>query len=181
MLDTFSNDQPAPATGESSPTLSLTSSPIKRMSEPVHLGPPRTTLSISIVPKDHGQSSFGAFPYDFSYDVTPSSLPTFSTSIYDSFKPVQPRPITVINPIITFVSPSPVAAYSAFSVLLDGVNVHSEVSNLLTSPEEDLGNITATRTNSWFYYSRLVPNYWQQLCASPGTSRLHQNMNAKRN
>ncbi|KAK0468858.1 hypothetical protein IW261DRAFT_1012673 [Armillaria novae-zelandiae] len=141
------------------------------------------SASVPITPTDE-VASFG-FPshekqnsdnhgrHNYCIDILPddaahrhSSATTSASAITDNARRIsdEPRPIRAIDPTLAFVSRSPIAANSNFTVLVDGVVVFSEMSSLTlrdTPPVE-----AAPGTDSLLYTTPLVPGYWKTISES---------------
>jgi len=98
---------------------------------------------------------------------TPTSSPLSSTFPASTFHHSQPRPISVIDPTVTFTSRSSMAAHSFFTVLRDGQAVHSETAEVsLLSTSVDAG---PSDIDCIFYYTApLVPTFWANICQDRG-------------
>jgi hypothetical protein len=101
---------------------------------------------------------------------TPVSSPLASNFPASAFHHSQPRPISVIDPTVTFTSRSSMTAQSFFTVLRDGQAVHSETADVnLLSTSVDAG---PSDIDCIFYYTApLVPNFWTNICQDRG--KLH--------
>ncbi|KAK0497458.1 hypothetical protein EDD18DRAFT_154625 [Armillaria luteobubalina] len=97
----------------------------------------------------------GHSPLRHSFEAVPSK-PSYHRRIILSAD----RPLGTLSPTVTFTSsrPTPASTFSSFTVYLNNVPVHSEVSPLLPHVEE---------TNTALYYAyraRFLPEYWTHLC-----------------
>ncbi|KAG6917251.1 hypothetical protein DXG01_003283 [Tephrocybe rancida] len=147
----YNNYRSSSDTDSSSDSSSMPSTPIDGSTDFRSAGPsqPRTMISIDILP-----------PYQ-----APSSLlntPTEWDSTGDVLHPSQrPRPFHMIDPTITFVGPSTVAAESSFVVYSAGVVTFSETTQLTAA------GVAPERTDGALLYSTaLVPNFWSKIAAS---------------
>ena len=101
----------------------------------------------------------------------PRSPPTTPTSPLSSTSPTfrhsQLRPISALDPIVTFTSCSAILAHSSFTVLYDGQAIYNEMADVnLLSTSAVAG---ATNTDRFFYYAApLVPAYWSTICGDRG-------------
>ena len=119
---------------------------------------PRTVVAIEILPD--GASSYS--PHS-SPSTTPTSSPLSSTFPASTFRQSQPRPISVIDPTVTFTSRSSMVAHSFFTVLRDGQIVHNETAEVnlhSTSVEAGPSDIDCT----FYYTAPLVPGFWATIC-----------------
>jgi hypothetical protein len=113
-----------------------------------------TTVNIDILPKGCSWS--------------PESFTTSSSGSSDeenaSFRATShPRPLHLINPTVTFFSPSHIVASSFFSVIIDNTIVHTEIVPLVeTSPPPN------GKQEGSLFSAALVPEYWERLCSSQG-------------
>jgi len=100
---------------------------------------------------------------------TPASSPLSSTFPASSLHHSQPRPISVIDPTVTFTSRSSMTAQSFFTVQRDGQAIHSETANVnLLSTSVDAG---PSDIDCIFYYTApLVPSFWRTICQDRGQS-----------
>ncbi len=75
------------------------------------------------------------------------------------------RPLGTLSPTVTFTSSRPTSAstFSSFTVYVNNVPVHSEVSPLLPHVEE------ANPALCYAYRARFLPEYWVHLCEGYGT------------
>lgn len=75
------------------------------------------------------------------------------------------RPLGTLSPTVTFTSSRPTSAstFSSFTVYVNNVPVHSEVSPLLPHVEE------ANAALCYAYRARFLPEYWVHLCEGYGT------------
>lgn len=119
-------------------------------------------MAIEILPE--GANSYSPRS---SASTTPTSSPLSSTFPAPTFHHSQPRPISVIDPTVTFTSRSSMAARSSFTVLRDGHAVHSETANVnLLSTSVDAG---PSDIDCIFYYTApLVPTFWSTICQDHG-------------
>ncbi|KAK0196277.1 hypothetical protein F5146DRAFT_321722 [Armillaria mellea] len=120
--------------------------------------PERPTYCISILPNDATHKD--------------SSTATSSSATTDDARWIsdEPRPIRAIDPTLAFVSRSPIAANSNFTVLVDGVVVFSEMTSLTlhdTPPAE-----AAHGPDGLLYTTSLVPGYWKTISESSGELKL---------
>ncbi|KAK0488524.1 hypothetical protein IW261DRAFT_355144 [Armillaria novae-zelandiae] len=97
----------------------------------------------------------GHSPLRHSFEPVPSK-PSYHRRIILSAD----RPLGTLSPTVTFTSSRPTLAstFSSFTVYVNNVPVHSEVSPLLPHVEE---------TNTALYYAyraRFLPEYWTHLC-----------------
>lgn len=82
-----------------------------------------------------------------------------------------PRPFHAIKPTITFVSPLKIAAerlHSLYTVLYDGLCVHSEKTLLACVSSTTTASESTPRHESFLYSTEFVPRYWEHLCGSLG-------------
>ena len=123
---------------------------------------PRTIVAIEILPEGVTNYSPRSSPSN-----TPASSPLSSTFPASSLHHSQPRPISVIDPTVTFTSRSSMTAQSFFSVLRDGQSVHSETADVnLLSTSVDAG---PSDIDCIFYYTApLVPTFWSTICQDSG-------------
>lgn len=123
---------------------------------------PRTIVAIEILPEGVSNYSPRSSPSN-----TPASSPLSSTFPASTFHHSQPRPISVIDPTVTFTSRSSMAAHSFFTVLRDGQAIHSETADVnLLSTSVDAG---PSDIDCIFYYTApLVPTFWSNLCQDRG-------------
>jgi hypothetical protein len=125
----------------------------------------RTVVSIEILPEAINNYSPRASP-----STTPTSSPLSSTFPASSFRHSQPRPISVIDPTVTFTARSTIVAHSAFTVMRDGQPIHSETAdvNLLsTSVAAGVSDIDCI----FYYTAPLVPAYWSTICDDPDPTK----------
>ncbi|KAF9783865.1 hypothetical protein BJ322DRAFT_979200, partial [Thelephora terrestris] len=121
----------------------------------------RTVVSIEILPEGINNYSPHASP-----STTPTSSPLSSTFPGSTFRHSQPRPISVIDPTVTFTARSTIVAHSSFTVMRDGQPIHSETAdvNLLsTSVAAGVSDIDCI----FYYTAPLVPAYWSTICDDP--------------
>jgi hypothetical protein len=119
-------------------------------------------VSIEILPEGINNYSPRASP-----STTPTSSPLSSTFPGSTFRHSQPRPISVIDPTVTFTARSTIVAHSSFTVMRDGQPIHSETAdvNLLsTSVAAGVSDIDCI----FYYTAPLVPAYWSTICDDPG-------------
>lgn len=123
---------------------------------------PRTVVAIEILPEGVSEYSPRSSPSN-----TPASSPLSSTFPASTFHHSQPRPISVIDPTVTFTSRSSMVAHSFFTVLRDGQATHSETAAVnLLSTSVDAG---PSDIDCIFYYTApLVPTYWATICRDHG-------------
>ncbi|KAJ7101810.1 hypothetical protein C8R44DRAFT_887989 [Mycena epipterygia] len=76
-----------------------------------------------------------------------------------------PRRLVSINPTVSFTSPSPIVAYSRFTVCSEDLILHAETVPLVPLAHEDPGVL------GFLYSTRLVPNYWKVILDSPDPTR----------
>lgn len=141
------------------------------------------SASVPITPTDE-VASFG-FPshekqnndnpgrHTYCIDILPddathrhSSAATSASAITDNARRIsdEPRPIRAIDPTLAFVSRSPIAANSNFTVLVDGVVVFSETISLTL---RDTPHVEAAPgTDGLLYTTPLVPGYWRTISES---------------
>lgn len=124
---------------------------------------PRTVVAIEILPEGVTDYSPRSSPSN-----TPTSSPLSSTFPASTFHHSQPRPITVIDPTVTFTSRSSMVAHSYFTVQRDGQAVHRETAavdlhshSVDAGPSSDIGCI-------FYYTAPLVPTYWSNICQDQG-------------
>ncbi|KAJ7675269.1 hypothetical protein B0H17DRAFT_148716 [Mycena rosella] len=77
----------------------------------------------------------------------------------------RPRRLRSINPTVTFMSQSPVAAQSRFTVYSESLVLHTETASL--TPVTD----PAPRVSGFLYSTTLVPQYWKVISESPDPTR----------
>ncbi|KAK0435538.1 hypothetical protein EV421DRAFT_1908612 [Armillaria borealis] len=124
-------------------------------------------------PSHEKQNSESPGRHTYCIDILPddathrhSSATTSASAITDNARRIsdEPRPIRAIDPTLAFVSRSPIAANSNFTVLVDGVVVFSEMTSLTlrdTPPVE-----AASGTDGLLYTTPLVPGYWKTISES---------------
>lgn len=128
----------------------------------------RTPVYIDILP-EHSQSRW----------VSSASPPHSSAS--SSVPPTSPqapshsgsaRRMRDIDPIVTFVSPTPINGKSSYIVLLDGAPIHSEDTKLVcvgpyvssaSAPSQSPSSTGSTHGGPVLYNTALVPKYWDIL------------------
>lgn len=128
----------------------------------------RTPVYIDILP-EHSQSRW----------VSSASPPHSSAS--SSVPPTSPqapshsgsaRRMRDIDPIVTFVSPTPINGKSSYIVLLDGAPIHSEDTKLVcvgpyvssaSAPSRSPSSTGSTHGGPVLYNTALVPKYWDIL------------------
>ncbi|OCH90554.1 hypothetical protein OBBRIDRAFT_793217 [Obba rivulosa] len=97
--------------------------------------------------------SLTAAPAPLSVHMVSSPLPAYQSP--------GPRPLRAIDPTVTFLAQSPLAAYTRFRVLHAGQTVHQECAEFTlcasSCPEVE---------HTFLYRTRLVPGYWHVLCES---------------
>ncbi|KAK7055782.1 TEA domain-containing protein [Favolaschia claudopus] len=78
-----------------------------------------------------------------------------------------PRRLEIINPTISFTAPSPVAAYSRFTVCAEAEDIllHAENVPLVLVTDE------SPQPAGFLYSTQLVPNYWRVIVDSPDPTR----------
>lgn len=127
---------------------------------------PRTVVAIEILPEGVNHYSPHSSP-----SHSPVSSPLSATFPASTFPHSQPRPISRIDPTVTFTSRSTMLAHSFFTVLRDGQPVHSETANvnlLSTSVNPD----PSSDIECTFYYTApLVPTFWSTLCRDQDPTR----------
>jgi transcriptional enhancer factor len=120
-----------------------------------------TVVCIDLLPRDSSSPCGACDTNQPAEGIFSSDGPT------DIFRPsYHPRPICIIDPTVTFVSRSVISAQSSCLVLLDGATIHKEVTPLALA-----GSSSEPRSEDNFplmYGVKLVPNYWESLCRSPG-------------
>ncbi|KAJ7674341.1 hypothetical protein B0H17DRAFT_1016728 [Mycena rosella] len=77
----------------------------------------------------------------------------------------RPRRMRSINPTVTFMSQSPVAAQSRFTVYSEHIILHTETASL--TPVID----PAPHVSGFLYSTILVPEYWKVISESPDPTR----------
>ncbi len=101
-----------------------------------------------------------------------SSAATSSSATTDDARQIsdEPIPIHAIDPTLSFVSSSPIAANSNFTVLEDEVVVFWEMTGLTLSdtPPIEVG----PGTDGLLYTTSLVPGYWKTISESSGRLRI---------
>ncbi|KAF7333844.1 TEA domain-containing protein [Mycena venus] len=132
------------------------SSPIS----PIGEGPSPTTMSVrnaviyvDILP--------GASVNQGHIENTPSPWADVGDGIHVS---ENPRRIESINPIVSFIAPSPVVGHSWFTVYSDGFMIHTETVVLLQVYQ-------AHQPSGLLYSSQLIPKYWKVIVESPDPTR----------
>lgn len=123
----------------------------------------RTFVCIEILPKGSPLSCLT------SVDGAHSPKSVFSSNgVTDLFRPSShPRPIYDIDPTITLMSHSLISAQSSCLVMLDGANVHKEITPLiLTGPFPDAHSSVESPL---LYSVKLIPSYWESICSCSGT------------
>lgn len=147
------------ASGSSTPTPSDPAPPYD------YRDTPRTVVAIEILPDGVANYSPRSSPSN-----TPTSSPLSSTFPPSTFHHSQPRPISVIDPTVTFTSRSSMMAHSYFTVLRDGQPVHSETADVnLLSTAVDAG---PSDIDCIFYYTApLVPAFWGNICQDRDPAR----------
>ncbi|KAK0446971.1 uncharacterized protein EV420DRAFT_883817 [Desarmillaria tabescens] len=100
------------------------------------------------------------------------SATTSASAITDNARgiPDEPRPIRAIDPILAFLSRSPIAANSNFTVLADGVVVFSEMMTL-TLRDTPPAEAAPGTDGALFYTTPLVPGYWKTISESPDPTK----------
>lgn len=119
-------------------------------------------MAIEILPEGVSDYSPRSSPSN-----TPTSSPLSSTFPASTFHHSQPRPISVIDPTVTFTSRSSMVAHSYFTVLRNGQAIHSETADVnLLSTSVDAG---PSDIDCIFYYTApLVPTFWGNICRDRG-------------
>lgn len=94
------------------------------------------------------------------------ALDPYSPSPIDLHSPDDPRPLSMIDPTVTFTSAGRPAVQSSFQVFKDGRLVHEEAAGVTVSaaPQPSVGG----SSSMYLYSTSLVPGYWAQLCAAEG-------------
>ncbi|KAK0209535.1 hypothetical protein IW262DRAFT_511930 [Armillaria fumosa] len=135
------------------------------------------SASVPITPTDE-VASFGFLSHQkqngdnpgrhtYCIDILPDdTTDRHSSTITDNARRIcdEPRPIRAIDPTLAFISRSPIAANSNFTILVDGVVVLSEMTSLTlrdTPPVE-----AAPGTDGLLYTTPLVPGYWKTIYKS---------------
>lgn len=114
----------------------------------------RTLIYINIMP--YGSGSPSQMSSTNSHSSCSDTGDVFRSSDH-------PRQLVSINPIVSFTSPSPIVAYSHFTVCSEDLILHAEtVPLVLLEYEEPL-------VLGFLYSTQLVPNYWKVILDSPGT------------
>lgn len=172
----------------SSPSCSLT--PLTPLDNVLVMSPPsstskqsqtadsRTPVYIDILPDPSSprwsSSTHSNSPLSFS--ATPSPSSSSSSSIRPPGGSGPARRMRDIEPIVTFVSPTPVVGKSSYIVLLDGAPVHSEDTKLeyvgpyyspgptSTSTSSSVPSPPSKNDRPSLYNTALVPKYWDILC-----------------
>ncbi|KAK0212092.1 hypothetical protein DFS33DRAFT_1248263 [Desarmillaria ectypa] len=138
------------------------------------------SASVPITPTDE-VASFG-FPshekqsgrHTYCIDILPDdvthrhgSATTSASAITDNAKRIsdEPRPIRAIDPTLAFLSCSPIAANSNFTVLADGVVVFSEMTSLTLRDTPPVEAAHGT-DGALLYTTPLVPGYWKTISES---------------
>ncbi|KAJ7142280.1 hypothetical protein C8R44DRAFT_760458 [Mycena epipterygia] len=107
-------------------------------------------------------------------DIVPEGCPdpagsTTSSPWSDSEEVVRasdhPRRLGAINPTVSFTSPSPIVAYSRFTVYSEELILHAETVPLVPVPDH------TSRAVGFLYSTRLVPKYWKVILDSPDPTR----------
>ncbi len=101
-----------------------------------------------------------------------SSAATSSSDTTDDAKQIsdEPVPIHAIDPMLSFVSRSPIAANSNFTILEDEVVVFWEMTGLTLSDTPPIE--AAPSTDGLLYTTSLVPGYWKTISESSGRLRI---------
>ncbi|CAK5272505.1 unnamed protein product [Mycena citricolor] len=81
-----------------------------------------------------------------------------------------PRRITSINPLVSFSSPTPIAAHSRFTVYAEDAIVHAETVPLEFLPVHD-PRTSAEDEPLFVYTARLIPKYWSSIAQSTDPTR----------
>ncbi|KAK0446982.1 uncharacterized protein EV420DRAFT_1276300 [Desarmillaria tabescens] len=139
------------------------------------------SASVPITPTDE-VASFG-FPshekhsgrHTYCIDILPDdaathrhgSATTSTSAITDNARRIsdEPRPIRAIDPTLAFLSRSPIAANSNFTVLADGVVVFSEMTTL-TLRDTPPAEAAPGTDGALLYTTPLVPGYWKTISES---------------
>lgn len=125
----------------------------------------RTPVYIDILP-EHSQSRWVS---PSSHSSAPSSVPP--TSPQAPSHSGSARRMRDIDPIVTFVSPTPINGKSSYIVLLDGAPIHSEDTKLVcvgpyvssASAPSQPSSTGSTHGGPMLYNTALVPKYWDIL------------------
>ncbi|KAI5995327.1 hypothetical protein F5J12DRAFT_726145 [Pisolithus orientalis] len=185
----------------SSPSCSLT--PLTPLDNVLVMSPPpstskqsqtadsRTPVYIDILPDPSSprwsSSTHSNSPLSFSATSSPSS--SSSSSIRPPGGSGPARRMRDIEPIVTFVSPTPVVGKSSYIVLLDGAPVHSEDTKLeyvgpyyspgptSTSTSSSVPSPPSKNDRPSLYNTALVPKYWDILCKATGRCSTHSRGN----
>ncbi|KAI6043525.1 hypothetical protein EDC04DRAFT_3088049 [Pisolithus marmoratus] len=132
----------------------------------------RTPVYIDILP-DASNPRWSSSNSSSSFSAAP---PPSSSSVRPPGGPGPARRMRDIEPIVTFVSPTPVVGKSTYIVLLDGAPVHSEDTKLeYVGPYYSAGSTSTSSSSSVplpqsnndrpvLYNTALVPRYWNILC-----------------
>ena len=122
---------------------------------------PQTTVYIDILPAwshpcDADFAAEGSLP-------SVSHLPEGSHDEGRTFRPSPyPRSLWNIDPTLTFISPSTINAHSIYTVSVDELVVHTEITDLILV--EGLRECKG----ALLYSTPLVPGYWKTICRSAG-------------
>ncbi|KAL4079034.1 hypothetical protein J3A83DRAFT_4086284 [Scleroderma citrinum] len=124
----------------------------------------RTPVYIDILP-EHPQSRW-ASPSSPSHSPVTSS-PGSVTGAQAPGHSNSPRRMRDIDPVVTFVSPTPINGKSSYIVLLDGAPIHSEDTKLVyIGPYITSASVPSsgsTHGGPVLYNTALVPKYWDIL------------------
>ncbi|GBE80894.1 hypothetical protein SCP_0306150 [Sparassis crispa] len=120
--------------------------------------PPCSYVSIDVIPDNGLQQPASLTPLT-SYGAGPSSSTSPSPSS-------TPRTLRSIDPTVTFMSRTPLTAYSSFRVLQNDRRVHEERTELeLCSSSCMPAPVWGAPMECTFLYKTLfVPQFWQRLC-----------------
>ncbi|KAJ7825623.1 hypothetical protein B0H13DRAFT_2374872 [Mycena leptocephala] len=101
--------------------------------------------------------------------LNPAGSTTSSSPWSDSGEVVRasdhPRRLGAINPAVSFTSPSPIVAYSRFTVYSEELILHAETVPLLPMADD------TSRAVGFLYSTSLVPKYWKVILDSPDPTR----------
>lgn len=129
----------------------------------------RTPVYIDILP-EHSQSRWASPTSPSSHSSASSSIALTSAQVPSHSGSA--RHMRDIDPIVTFVSPTPINGKSSYIVLLDGAPIHSEDTKLVyvgpyvTSASASSQSSTSTGSTQGgpvLYNTALVPKYWDIL------------------
>lgn len=156
--------RPTPKSDPSSERAFSHSSPSSSSSGPSTSVPPCSYYTIDVLVDQGTSSSPGLGPL----------VPTLSGSSSSNSSQASsgPRSLRSIDPTVTFMSRSPLNAYSSFRVLRDGREVHTERSelNMRSSSVMPTPQWPSEMECTFWYTTAFVPQYWEHLCASSGKS-----------